>query len=53
MATFQKPETPESKFIGDTSTKHEAASVAVTEAAEQFLYPDYFRLKNLETWDRY
>lgn len=51
VASFQKKDKPEAKFVEDTGTKHEAASLAVTEAAQQFLYPDYYKLKSMETWD--
>lgn len=50
VATFAKGDVRESKFTEDTNTKHNAASVAVTEAAQKFLYSDYYKLKSLETW---
>lgn len=49
VATFHKDATAD-KFIEDTETKHEAASVAVTEAAQKFLYPHYYKLQSLQTW---
>lgn len=50
VASFQKKDKPDAKFVEDTGTKHDAASLAVTEAAQQFLYPDYYKLKSMETW---
>lgn len=52
VASFQKKDKPEAKFVQDTGTKHDAASVAVTEAAQKFLYPDYYKLKSMETWNK-
>lgn len=52
MASFQKKDKPEAKFVEDTETKHDAASVAVTQAAQKFLYPDYYKLRSMETWDK-
>lgn len=49
VASFSKGD-PDSKFTEDTSTKHDAASVAVTEAAQKFLYPDFYRLRGLSSW---
>eukprot|EP00904_Undaria_pinnatifida_P014159 jgi/Undpi1/9874/HiC_scaffold_28.g12328.m1 len=47
VASFSKGST-DSKFTEDTGTKHEAASVAVTEAAQKFLYPDFYKLRELQ-----
>lgn len=51
VASFSKGST-DSKFTEDTGTKHEAASVAVTEAAQKFLYPDFYKLRELQSWAR-
>lgn len=50
MASFAKGPTTESKFTEDTGTKHDAASVAVQEAAQNFLYADFYKLRSLSTW---
>ncbi|CAM9674518.1 unnamed protein product [Scytosiphon promiscuus] len=50
VASFGKGSTTESKFTEDTGTKHDAASVAVQEAAQTFLYPDFYKLRSLSTW---
>lgn len=49
VASFAKPDT-ESKFTEDTGTKHDAASVAVQEAAQKLLYPDFYKLRSMSTW---
>ena len=53
MASFAKGETTDSKFTEDTSTKHDAASVAVQEAAQRLLYPDFYKLRSMSTWPTY
>lgn len=50
VATFAKGDTPDSKFIEDTTTKHNTASVAVTDAAQRFLYADYYKMKKMQSW---
>ncbi|CAM9608365.1 unnamed protein product [Ectocarpus sp. 12 AP-2014] len=50
VASFAKGSTTDSKFTEDTDTKHEAASVAVQEAAQRLLYPDYYKLRSMSTW---
>lgn len=49
VASFSKG-SGDIKFTEDTDTKHDAASVAVTEAAQKFLYPDFYRLKGMQDW---
>lgn len=53
MASFAKGETTDSKFTEDTNTKHDAASVAVQEAAQRLLYPDFYKLRGMSTWPAY
>ncbi|CAM9096981.1 unnamed protein product [Pylaiella littoralis] len=50
VASFAKGDTTDSKFTEDTSTKHDAASVAVQEIAQRVLYPDFYKLRSLSTW---
>lgn len=50
VASFAKGDTKDSKFTEDTGTKHDAASVAVQEAAQKYLYPDFYKLRSLSTW---
>lgn len=50
VASFAKGSTTDSKFTEDTDTKHEAASVAVQEAAQRLLYPEYYKLRGMSTW---
>ncbi|CAM9427536.1 unnamed protein product [Ascophyllum nodosum] len=49
VASFAKG-SPDSKFTNDVATKHDTASVAVTEAAQRFLYPDFYKLQSMQTW---
>lgn len=49
VASFAKGSTTDSKFTEDTDTKHEAASVAVQEAAQRLMYPEYYKLRSLST----
>eukprot|EP00752_Nemacystus_decipiens_P004236 g3869.t1 len=53
VASFAKGDTKDSKFTEDTSTKHDAASVAVQEAAQRLLYADYYKLRGMSTWATY
>lgn len=53
VASFAKGSTTESKFTEDTGTKHDAASVAVQEAAQRLLYPDFYKLRSMSTWPTY
>lgn len=49
VASFSKGDAADSKFTEDTGTKHNAASVSVLEAAQKFLYADYYKLRSMQT----